>query len=1082
MGSVDTDNLDESLDEGGSWLARVALAVLVLAVSVGGYLWLSRERIAGDLIDDYLAQTGLEASYEIASIGARTQVIENLVVGNPAAPDLTIDRVSVDVAYGLGAPGVGSVTLERPKLYGTYRDGALSFGALDPLLFGESEEASGLPALDIAIRNGGALLETDFGAVGVHLEGSGPLDDGFAGKIAALAPGLGTPGCRAERASAYGDLTTSNGVPRFHGPIRLNSLACEGAAIAAADIGAAISTDAGFSKVEGAFDLTTGALDYDQVSARSLAGRATLSLGEGALVLDHDLSLGGFDAGYAKLASLRADGAVRSARGFSETSWNAAIEGEDLSLAGSSTEALASAREAGEGTLIAPLLAKLERGLSRASRAASLSAEVTARVEGSALSIVVPEANLTSASGKRVLAISRLSWSRPGDAREARLSGNFLSGGADLPQISGRIDQTGSGPLSARLSLAPYAVGTDRIAIPSLSVRGTGASGYAFAGLVKASGAIPVGSIDRLEMPLNGVLNSSGGVSLGAACETVKFEKLVAYDLALDARELKACPGDSGAMLTYASDLSVDVVSDALDLSGELAGSPTQLAASRAKLSYPGGFSLSDVNAVIGEADNAVRLTSAELSGTFDDALEGEFSGATAEIDVVAMDLSEMGGRWSYTNGVLTVADTAFTLTERTEDGIEPRFNPLSSQGARLTLEDGAITALANLDHKATGTPITRVTIAHDLSESTGSALIDVSGLKFGNGLSVQDLSELAKGVIAYTEGIVTGEGRIDWTADEITSTGVFRTDDLDLAAAFGPVEGLKGEVRFSDLINLTTEPDQVITIASINPGIEALGGRVRFSLTDGTIIRVEDGRWPFMGGELIMRPTTLEYGTDKEQYYTFEVIALDAATFVTQMELSNLGATGTFDGAVQIVFDPNGFGRIEEGLLISRAPGGNVSYIGELTYTDMGAISNYAFQSLRSLDFRQMSVSLGGDLAGEIITRFRIDGVSQGEDASRNFVTKRLAKLPIRFNVNVRSENFYELATMVRTFWDPEALPDAVDTGLIPVDSLRGQQRLPSAPTLPPPSDTPSGNSGETQALKPDEPPVQPPESETLP
>ena len=180
MGSVDTDNLDESLDEGGSWLARVALAVLVLAVGVGGYLWLSRERIAGDLIDDYLAQTGLEASYEIASIGARTQVIENLVVGNPAAPDLTIERVSVDVAFGLGAPGVGSVTLERPKLYGTYRDGALSFGELDPLLFGESEESSGLPTLDVAIRNGGALLETDFGAVAVRDELVAPSADATA--------------------------------------------------------------------------------------------------------------------------------------------------------------------------------------------------------------------------------------------------------------------------------------------------------------------------------------------------------------------------------------------------------------------------------------------------------------------------------------------------------------------------------------------------------------------------------------------------------------------------------------------------------------------------------------------------------------------------------------------------------------------------------------------------------------------------------------------------------------------------------------------------------------------------------------
>jgi hypothetical protein len=71
------------------------------------------------------------------------------------------------------------------------------------------------------------------------------------------------------------------------------------------------------------------------------------------------------------------------------------------------------------------------------------------------------------------------------------------------------------------------------------------------------------------------------------------------------------------------------------------------------------------------------------------------------------------------------------------------------------------------------------------------------------------------------------------------------------------------------------------------------------------------------------------------------------------------------------------------------------------------------------------MSVGLGGQLDGEIITSFEFDGVRQGAGTSRNFVTRRLARLPIRFRVNVRSENFYELATMVRSFWDAEYLGD---------------------------------------------------------
>ena len=66
-------------------------------------------------------------------------------------------------------------------------------------------------------------------------------------------------------------------------------------------------------------------------------------------------------------------------------------------------------------------------------------------------------------------------------------------------------------------------------------------------------------------------------------------------------------------------------------------------------------------------------------------------------------------------------------------------------------------------------------------------------------------------------------------------------------------------------------------------------------------------------------------------------------------MELANLSATGTFDGQMPLEFDANG-GRITGGALVSRPPGGNISYVGELTYKDLSAMGNFAFQTLRSL------------------------------------------------------------------------------------------------------------------------------------
>ena len=54
---------------------------------------------------------------------------------------------------------------------------------------------------------------------------------------------------------------------------------------------------------------------------------------------------------------------------------------------------------------------------------------------------------------------------------------------------------------------------------------------------------------------------------------------------------------------------------------------------------------------------------------------------------------------------------------------------------------------------------------------------------------------------------------------------GRFGTSGLDLAAAFGPVTGVKGDILFTDLLALASAPDQVATVASINPGVPVTDG-----------------------------------------------------------------------------------------------------------------------------------------------------------------------------------------------------------------------------------------------------------------
>ena len=133
--------------------------------------------------------------------------------------------------------------------------------------------------------------------------------------------------------------------------------------------------------------------------------------------------------------------------------------------------------------------------------------------------------------------------------------------------------------------------------------------------------------------------------------------------------------------------------------------------------------------------------------------------------------------------------------------------------------------------------------------------------------------------------------------------------------------------------------------------------------------------------------------------------------------------------------------------------------------------MANYAFQSLKSLDFRKMVISLDGPLSGEIVTRVKFDGISQGEGASKNFITRQIARLPIRFNVNIRAP-FYRLITSFKAIYDPAYVKDPRELGLVDANGhaiVRPPTPAPAPATKP-------------EDLSADEGPIQSPESENSP
>lgn len=1012
------------------WRSPLALGVAALALVGGGAAWMGRERIAEDVIDDYLADRRVPATYDIVSLTPDRQVIENLVIGDPARPDLTVRRMVIDLGVGWTGPQVRRVTLDGARLFASYRAGKVSLGALDPLVFTGSKQPPALPAINLRLNDARALFDSDYGRIGVTIEGSGRLDDGFAGTLAAAAPGgIGVEGCRAEQATLYGRLTSEDGAPEIDGPLRLAGLACAGGRLARADVGTRLRLSPGLSAAKADMKLTGSGGGYGGVTTAGIGGTARIDWSAGRVAVGHDLALTGMASPQGRLARLVAEGRWRGAADGTSGQWDGSLDGSGLTPAPQLDQSLAATERALAGTLLGPLLGKARGGLSRALAGGRLRAEAVIRHKGAEAALVIPEASLAARSGTRVLALSRFGASL-GAQGMTGLNGNVLAGGEGLPSLNGRIEQGRGGGWTLRLAMAEFAAGENRLAVPRLAVNGLADGTFAFEGLLTASGQLPGGGVEDLTLPLEGSYTSQRGLALGTRCTPIGFNRLALSGLTLDSQRISLCPDGKAPMLAMRDSLRIAARAGAVELAGTLGESPVTLSASGVVLRYPQPFAVENLAVRIGTGNREVRLAAASLTGSLSGAMAGEFTGGTARLAPVPLDLDAISGRWAYADGALRLTEGAFTLSDRPAEG-EARFVPLVAAGAALTLVDNRITADAELRHRESGHNIAAVSILHDLGTGGGRARLNVPALVFDKRFQPDDLTPLAKGVVALANGTITGTGLIDWRGETVTSSGTFATKGFDFAAAFGPVRGLSGKVAFTDLLNLTTAPDQVVTIAAINPGVEVTEGQVQFELKDAVLLSLEDARFPFMGGTLTMRPLTMDFSQPEQRRYIFDISGLDAAKFVAQMELTNLSATGVFDGTVPVVFDKDGNGRIAGGVLVARPGGGNIAYIGELAYENLGTMGNYAFSALRSLDYRQMRVGLGGDLAGEIVTSFDFDGVRQGAGTSQNFVTRKLAKLPIRFKVNVRSENFYELATLVRSFSDADYIRNPQDVGL---------------------------------------------------
>ncbi len=1017
---------------GKKWVRWVLLGagLLLLALLL---VWSQRNPIAKRALDGYFADRGVPASYEIKAIGTKLQRIENIRIGDPAHPDLTARWAELDVSPALSGFTLRAVRASGVRVRGRLVGGVLNFGAVDKLLPAPSGKPFELPDIDLTLTDSQLALASDYGVLGLMLSGKGNVRNSFSGYLGANAPRLAGHGCAADAVRLEGSFSLQSQRPAFKGPATVARLNCGSLGLQSARLLLDGSANATLNQWTGHSELS---------AASGFGGGATLR----ALSLQTDfsgtkaLTRGQYRAATGPLA--HAQGSARSSGLSGHFELGMAQDGALIAASQGSIDTLGAAPSralqarlarvgtAGGGTALGPITKALAVALAKLNSGSRLLARYDLSHQAGRGSIALSGVQASNAGGARLSLSGTPSIRSEWPSGKFALSGSATLSGGGFPASNIAFYEGRS--LAGRAIIAPMSAGGTRLALTPVSFTFTPA-GLQLDTLATLDGPIASGRISGFHLPLS----LRPGRSALSGCVPTGFRSLEISGLRLAPTRLTAC-------------LSADEVRVASPrLTGLIGRSPITLSAQSARFGISGeAFEASGLAVRLGAGEPDTLLDVPELSGKLNPkGASGTLSGATGRIGAVPLLLSQGSGNWQLASSVFTLQGGA-----RMADANEsPRFNPLIANDLALKLLDGVITASATAREPTSGLAVTRITLSHTLSSGTGQAGLDVSDLAFGAQLQPELITPLTFGVIANVVGRIDGQGQIRWTPDGVTSTGGFRTDNLDLAAAFGPVTGMSGEIALSDLLGLTTPPGQSVHILSINPGIAVINGEIKYRLLPGLKAEIEGGRWPFAGGALILEPTVFDLSEAAERKLTFRVEGLNAAQFINQLQFENVSASGIFDGTLPMIFDKNG-GRIEGGRLIARDGGGTLAYVGEISNENLGTMGRFAFDALKSIRYNRLSIDLGGPIDGDIVTRVSFAGVNQAPlGAMRSKLPlpikiNGLTNFPFIFNVTITAP-FRKLFDMSRTISDPSLLIERLNPNLERVGPAKAIQPAESGP-----------------------------------
>lgn len=750
---------------------------------------------------------------------------------------------------------------------------------------------------------------------------------------------------------------------------------------------------------------------------------------------------------------------------------NARLTGRDLTLTADGRDALNRAWPKLGGAPVGPLFESAGAALARALADVDLDAPVQFTTSRGRAQLVFAGPITAAARSGAELSLAPMNANAPLLVYDfsGPISGAAVLSvaGGGLPALSAMLHRIAGGaraPLNieGEIAVADWQAQDARLLAPRLaaSARFEGAAGsLRVAGPITLSGPAGALLVRDLLVPADIVFSWGEGYSVAAAqnaCLPIRFAGLSAPSVDIGPGEARVCPLGGIYFASSARDAVSGGFSIAdLSLAGALSGEdrqPVAIAASSVNGRFSGTGARIVLDVVAGAPsmsvdlapDRRMRIAGAQLtahteSGAGAWRAEGRLADARIDDPALPARLGELALDWTAEPAGedvrLRIVDGAALITERpppdADQDHRPMFNPVLLRNIEAALLDGRVDARGAILLRDGDRSLGHFTAVHDLASATGQADVHIPELRFNASLQPAHLSERARGLIENVSGPVNGDVQMRWRPDDVAASGRIGLNDVSLASATLPIiDHVVGEIVFEDLFTLSTPPAQRLTIGRLNPGIAVENGVVQFQLLSEGRVAIEDARWPFASGALSVEPTTLTLGS-AETRFRLILRDIDVAALLTQLRIPDLTATGRVEGEFPLLLTAKK-AEIEDGVLRSAPGGGAIAYTGDAGESAEGA-ARIAFEALSAFRYDNLTLTLDGDLGGEVVTRINFTGVNQAPvelaEVAGGVPVVGPRGIPFRFNVGVTAP-FRRLAATAAAVTDATSVfnlaPDA--------------------------------------------------------